>query len=127
MAKILLVEPDIQLGRTYCRYLQIVGNHEVQWRTTAQSALSVVDEHKPDLIILELQLAAHNGIEFLYEFRSYKDWKNIPVLIHSQVPPLLKAISPMLWDELGITGYYYKPSTKLKDLARAIDTVLLPV
>ncbi|MGZ6004817.1 MAG: response regulator [Candidatus Saccharimonadales bacterium] len=125
MTKILLIEPDINLGRIYQHFLQAVG-HEVRWRTTAQAALTSVDANKPALVVLELQLAAHNGIEFLYEFRSYQDWQSIPVIIHSQVPPLLKAISPMLWDELGIAGYYYKPSTKLKDLARAVDSVLTP-
>ena len=125
MAQILLVEPDIKLGKVYSQFLIDQGN-EVSWRTTAQSALTSVDEQTPDLIILELQLAAHNGIEFLYEFRSYKDWQVIPVLIHSQVPPLLKAISPMLWDQLGIVGYLYKPATKLRDLARSVEKVLVP-
>lgn len=122
MAKILLIEPDIQLGKIYNRYLE--QKHDVAWRTTAQTALNSVDENKPDLIILELQLTAHNGIEFLYELRSYKDWQDIPVIIHSHVPPLLKAISPMLWSELGIAGYYYKPSTKLHDLGLAVESAL---
>lgn len=120
MADILLIEPDIKLGKVYSRYLEKEGGHTITWSTTAQAALHSIDNSNPDLVILELQLAAHNGIEFLYEFRSYKDWQDIPVLVHSQVPPLLKAISPMLWDELRISGYFYKPNTKLSDLARAV-------
>ena len=125
MARILLIEPDIRLGNIYSQYLESQA-HEIVWCTAAQTALSSVDEHHPDIIILELQLTAHNGIEFLYEFRSYKDWQAIPVIVHSHVPPLLKAISPMLWNQLGIVSYYYKPATKLRDLARAVETTLIP-
>lgn len=122
--KILLIEPDIQLGKIYCQYLEMAG-HKVDWTTSAQAALHKMDELKPSLVIVELQLPAHNGIEFLYEFRSYSDWQNIPVIIHSNVPPMLKAISPMLWEELGIAGYYYKPSTKLRDILQAVESVPL--
>jgi two-component system OmpR family response regulator len=122
-SKILLLEPDIRLGQIYQQTLELAG-HEVFRQTSAQTALNAVDKHQPDLIILELQLTAHNGVEFLYELRSYNDWQKIPVLIHSQVPPVLKAVSPMLWRELGIVGYLYKPSTKLINLQRSVDTIL---
>jgi DNA-binding NtrC family response regulator len=48
MAKILLVEPDIKLGKIYCQYLEMQG-HKIVWRTTAQSALIQVDEFGPDV------------------------------------------------------------------------------
>lgn len=123
MAKILLVEPDAKLAKIYQRFLEMVG-HDVYWQATAQTALNSLDKHRVDLIILELQLKAHNGIEFLYELRSYKDWQTTPVLIHSQVPPVLKAISPMLWDDLGIVDYLYKPATKLVTLQRNVASIL---
>ncbi len=120
--KLLLIEPDIKLGKIYHQFLEMAG-HEVSWCTKAQMALHKVDEFSPDLIILEIQLPRHNGVEFLYELRSYNDWQSMPVIINSNVPPILKAISPMLWDELGIAGYYYKPSTKLSDLLQAVEAV----
>lgn len=126
MAQILLIEPDVKLGAIYQDFLQTRG-HKVNWRTTAQAALHSVDKNRPEAILLEIQLARHNGIEFLYELRSYQDWQNIPVIVHSQVPPVLKAISPMLWEQLEIVEYLYKPTTKLADLSRAIDSVLATV
>jgi DNA-binding response OmpR family regulator len=123
MAKILLIEPDIKLGKIYEQTLKLAG-HKVFWQTSAQTALNIVDKHQPNLIILELQLSSHNGVEFLYELRSYDDWRDIPVLIHSHVPPVLKAISQMLWSDLGIAGYLYKPSTKLINLQRNVDSLL---
>lgn len=123
MAKILLIEPDLKLGNIYKKTLEYAG-HEIFWQTSAQTALDIIDQLKPDLIILELQLIAHNGVEFMYELRSYDDWRKIPVLIHSHVPPILKAISQMLWTELKISGYLYKPNTKLVNLQRSVNDIL---
>lgn len=127
MPHILLIEPDIQLGNIYSDYLAKEHDYDIVWRTTAQASLTSIDKNRPDLIILELQLTAHNGIEFLYELRSYSDLQDIPVIVHSLVPPMLKAISPMLWTDLRIAGYYYKPSTKLRDLSNAIENTMQQV
>jgi DNA-binding response OmpR family regulator len=86
MARILLLEPDQVLAEAYRQALQQQG-HSVVLSTSAQTAVLVADDHRPDLVILELQLVEHSGIEFLYEFRSYADWQDIAVIIQSQVPP----------------------------------------
>lgn len=126
MAQILLIEPDRLLGETYQSSLQHHGQ-KVVWCTTAQAAIAATDQHRPDAIILELQLPSHNGVEFLYELRSYGDLQTIPVIVLSHVPPVLRAISPVLWEQLGVAAYLYKPLTKLADLSRLIDRVLAPV
>jgi DNA-binding response OmpR family regulator len=80
------------------------------------------DVIQPDLVILELQLVEHSGIEFLYEFRSYTDWQQVPVIIQSQVPPAEFADSwQLLHDELGVRGYLYKPRTSLTQLLASIN------
>ncbi len=126
MSVLLLIEPDYELGQTTHDYLKHSG-HKTKWCRSAQQAIAAADKQKPDLIILELQLPIHNGIEFLYELRSYQDWQNVPVIIYSQVPPNLKAISPMLWDNLKVTAYLYKPQVKLANLVESIDNALSPV
>ncbi len=123
MAKILLVEPDINLAQTLIHSLKNRG-HKIKVCATAQAAIHGVDSFKPDIVILELQLPVHNGIEFLYELRSYQDWQTVPVIVHSLVPPTLKAISSMLWDNLHIVAYHYKPVTKLATLNNSVDNIL---
>ena len=123
--KILLVEPDHILATTYSQALQTAGHHVVI-EPTAQAAISAADASKPDLVILELQLVEHSGIEFLYEFRSYTDWQAIPVIIQSQVPPQEFADNwQLLQDELGVQTYLYKPRTSLSGLLQAV-TELTP-
>ncbi len=86
MARVLLVEPDKLLARSYAGALRQAG-YEVDTCVGAQAAISAADEHKPDVVILELQLVQHSGAEFLYEFRSYADWLAVPVILLTNTPP----------------------------------------
>lgn len=126
MAKIVLIEPDRVLAKTYFQALR-AKKHVVNVCNTAQAAIFCADEVKPDLIILELQLVGHSGIEFLYEFRSYPDWQNVPVLILTNVPAGEFADSwQLLREDLGVKAYHYKPLTSLVALQRSVAEVLKP-
>lgn len=123
--KILLLEPDAILGRSY-RLALIKSGYKVQWFRNASAAISSVDKVVPNLIIVELQLPVHNGVEFLYEFRSYQDLVKVPAIILSNIPPVIRSFSKGLWDQLGVVAYHYKPQTKLADLSRSVDRILAP-
>jgi DNA-binding response OmpR family regulator len=124
MADILLIEPDIRLARTYALALQSAG-HSVRTAATGQAAVCLADELRPDVVVLELQLVAHSGIEFLYEFRSYTDWHDVPVLVVSHVPPAeFEASHKLLHGRLGVSDYHYKPRLTLRTLQAAVDNAL---
>ncbi len=125
MSHILLVEPDRLVAKTYMQALQAAG-HSVQVCATAQSAVFCADEHQPDLLILEVQLVGHSGIELLYELRSYPDWQSLPVIIVSGVPAgEFQGSWPLLKDELGVRAYHYKPLLSLKALCDAVGEYAL--
>ena len=118
---ILLIEPDKILAGTFCQAFR-AKQHTVAVAHSAQSAVLAADKQQPDLVVLELQLIEHSGIEFLYEFRSYNDWQAIPVIILSQVPPGEFSTSwPLLKRELGVNRYFYKPHTNLLHLLSIIS------
>ena len=110
MAQILLLEPDIVLSRIYAKALEQVG-HKVS---------SV-------LVVLELQLPIHNGVEFLYEFRSYAEWQKTPVIVQSFVPPSEFKLTPSLWRGLGIAIYLYKPRASLQQLLNSVQDQLVTI
>lgn len=121
MAEILLIEPDRLLAESYVQALMAAG-HEVNAASSAQAAILAADAIKPDLVVLELQLVEHSGIEFLYEFRSYPDWQDVPVLLHTVVPPAeFNGSGSLLQSDLGVLEYLYKPQTSLKQLITSID------
>jgi CheY-like chemotaxis protein len=123
MARILLIEPDRLLAQTYRQSLQAQG-HRVRWSGNAQRAIHFIDARQPDIIVLELQLADHGGIEFLYELRSYPEWHGIPIVVHSFVPTYLFSDNIQQIEKVGITQYLYKPATTLRQLNRAVSQAL---
>lgn len=118
--KILLIESDVLLAKTIASLFAREG-HQVVNATDAQAAISVADQTSPDLIILDLQLAGHSGVEFLYELRSYPDWQKLPVVIYSNLPPAEAPIDSSCFEQLEIRHYFYKPTTKLSDLLATVN------
>ncbi|HET9173723.1 MAG TPA: response regulator [Candidatus Saccharimonadales bacterium] len=118
---ILLVEPDKSLAHVYRRAFEH-ASHSVAVAHSAQAAIFSADEVTPNVVVLELQLVAHSGLEFLYEFRSYPEWQTIPVVILSHVPVGEFAGSwHMLHNLLGVAAYHYKPLTTLHTLLRTVS------
>jgi len=127
MAQVLIIEPDVRLAKLYAEALQM-RQHQAVTVSTAQAAILAADATKPDAVILELQLTAHSGIEFLYEFRSYADWQTIPVVIMSAVPPAEFASSQqLLFEQLGVVAYHYKSRTSLEKLLSSVEATLASI
>jgi CheY-like chemotaxis protein len=127
MANILLIETDRLLAKNLSKYLKNLG-HQVSWHVEAQSAMDSADQQCPHVIVLDLLLAnSRSGIEFLYEFRSYPEWQNLPVVIFSHVAAedLKDCLDSM--QQLNVAAYRYKPTTTLKDLAQTINQSLQPI
>lgn len=120
MANILMLEPDAILAGTFRQAFEHAG-HTVRRSVSAQDAVFLVDEQLPDVILVEIQLTAHSGIEFLYELRSYAEWQHIPVLIHSCIPPSeFQDSMELLRGRLKVREYLYKPHTTLQSLLRSV-------
>ncbi len=120
---VLLIEPDTLLADSYRRAFKTAG-YTVAAVRSAQSAVHAADEQVPDVVVLELQLPRHNGVEFLYEFRSYPEWLEVPVVIHSFTPPSEYASAATLERELGVRRCLYKPETSLADLCAAVQALV---
>lgn len=120
MAHILLIEPNTVLARSYRQALEHAG-HEVKHVLSAQTAIDAADTRMPDVVILELQLPKHNGVEFLHEFRSYAEWQRVPVVVNTLLPPAsIGEGRRVLTQELGVREVLYKPKASLQELMDAV-------
>lgn len=124
--RILLIEPDSALAPIYISLLQTEGC-TVDWAQTAQQATYKADENTPDMVILEIQLTQHSGIAFLHEFRSYAEWVDIPVVLHTVVPSQQLRLFEQSLKEMGIAQVLYKPQTSLRQLLTAVQDALKKV
>lgn len=125
MAQVLIVEPDCKLAEVYAAVLRS-RRHAAVMAATAQGAILEADKTKPDVVLLELQLVEHSGVEFLYEFRSYADWAAVPVIIVSNVPPSeFEHSQRILAERLGVVAYHYKPQTSLQTILHAVENAVV--
>lgn len=122
--RILLVEPDAILAKIYQNTL-ITKGYDVCCAADAQIAIRLLDQQPFELIILELQLINHGGVEFIYELRSYGEWSKIPIILHTIVPYHALSFTKLQRRQLGIAAYLYKPVTTTRQLLQSVEAVLL--
>lgn len=115
---VLIIEPQSILAdvlRKTCVDMTIVHAHD------AKSAIQKAAEIGIDAVVTELSLSGHSGFEFLYEFRSYADWQDIPVIVYSGVRLSDEVLQSRSWHELVIYAYVYKPTTTLHALKSTLE------
>lgn len=126
MANILLLESDRQLGNTIKSFFKSLG-YELSSFADPQQAVTAIDERRPDIIILNMNLAGHSGIEFLHELRSYPDWDGIPVIVTGQLKHEEQSSYADAFAQLKVQGYIHMPSSSLQGLLIEVNTLLSSV
>ncbi len=120
---ILCIEPDVILAREYKKALITKDTDSCRICLDPQAAIEQIDEQKPDIIIMELQLAPLSGFAFLQELRSYEDFSDIPVVIYSSVPQESFISATSSWRALNIQQYFYKATTSVATVAKYIHRI----
>ncbi len=88
---------------------------------SASKAIKFADKNKPDAVITELTLPGHSGTEFIYEFRTYKDWSSVPIIIFSSVSLSKRVTDSRDWKLLNIYNYLQKSKNSIKEV---VDSVI---
>jgi DNA-binding response OmpR family regulator len=123
VAHILLLEPDRVVSKCISDIF-VEKNHTISIVGNADRAIEACDKNKPDVVVLELSIPGHSGSEFLYEFRTYTDWLQVPVVIYSSLKPPVKITESKDWKLLGIYEFLYKPDVTLNKLMQSVDAAL---
>ena len=117
MKKLLVLEPQNVVAANLEKALQ---GYEIFRTSSADQSLELANDEEFDAIIIELSLSGHSGFEFLYEFRSYADWQDIPIIIYSIVNLSQEVLNSRSWQALNIHEYSYKPKSSLAQLTSTI-------
>lgn len=97
------------------------NNYEVVTVNSGARALKYLKENKPDLILLDIQMAPMNGIETLQKIRTMKNREDIPVIMLTGVEDKDTVLESA---KLGICDYILKPfysDELLKRIRRAFE------
>ena len=66
------------LAKEDCRIIEAENGAE---------ALKVLEEMRPDIIVLDLMMPVMDGFEFLAEYHRHEDWQSIPVVVVTAKTP----------------------------------------
>ena len=115
MKKILIVDDEEVIRMLYGEELEDDG-YEVVTTGTGHGLIELIEREKPDLIILDIKMAEHNGLDLLQDIR--KEFYNVPVILCS-------AYSSYKGDLKSIAAdYYVVKSADLSELKQKIKMAL---
>ncbi len=117
---ILIVEDDIELAALVNDYLTKNG-YSVKVSHNGLDAVTIIDQHQPDIVILDIMLPGKNGNEVCREVRNFYHG---PILM---LTALDDDVDQMLGLELGADDYIIKPVqprlllTRIRTILRRIN------
>ncbi len=111
---ILIIDDDHAQHQTLGEYLEVSG-YEVAHAEDGNQGLYVMEEQKPDLILLDIQMPVMDGFKTLEVIRKKSGFKNIPVMLLTSLDRDYLKIKGL---ELGADDYIIKPLNSEELLAR---------
>jgi two-component system cell cycle response regulator DivK len=115
MSVILIVEDNEKNMKLVRDVLQVKGYRTLE-AVTAEDGIRLASEHKPDLVLMDIQLPGMNGIDALGVLRGDPATAGIPVIA---VTASVMQQDRKLITEAGFDGYIGKPI----NLKEFLDTV----
>lgn len=116
MYKVLVVEDDVMMNDMLSMYLSEEG-YEVKQAFTGRAGLQLIDQFKPDLLLLDLMLPDMNGIDFCSEIR---ERSNIPIMILSMKSEVSDRVSAL---KAGADDYLSKPFS-MHELTARVEALI---
>ena len=118
--KILVAEDDRFLSKVYTTKLEKAG-YEVKNALDGTEVFQILKNFTPDVILLDLIMPLKDGLITLKELKSNDKYKNIPVIIASnlgQKDEIDKGIS------LGAADYLVKSDTTIEKLIEKVNKLV---
>lgn len=120
MAKILLVEDDINLREIYAARLSAEG-YELAVASDGEEALSKAVAEKPNLIVLDVMMPKISGFDVLDILRSTEETKEAKVVMLSA---LSQPNDQERGEQLGADKYLIKSQITLEDVVETAKSML---
>jgi len=84
MLSILLVDDDLDEYDLFTIALkQIANDYRLIYIPACEDLLATIKENKPDLVFLDINMPAINGIECLKTIRAEKKYESLPIIMYS--------------------------------------------
>ncbi len=116
--KVLMVEDDQSLMNLFEDYFSRVANYDLYIALSGEEALKIIEEERPNAIMLDMQLPGIKGTQVLKIVR--EKYPNTKVLVITSYDSQVKDIVA----KLGVDGFFPKPPV-LNEIKERLDEVLV--
>lgn len=117
--KILIVEDDNFVAEVYSTKLTEM-DYEIVVAQNGEEGLKSLKDNKIDLILLDIIMPVMGGIEMLEVMKKNEEWKNIPVILLTNVG---EKESIQKVREMGVKDYLIKSHFTPAEVIEKIETV----
>jgi DNA-binding NarL/FixJ family response regulator len=117
--RILIIEDETALQDAYALLFK-TKKYEVFQAFNGEEALPILQNKKPDYVILDILMPVMGGVEFLETARIPEEYPDVKVLVLSNLsdPKTLETVL-----RLGASKYLLKASTSPRELIDAIESL----
>ena len=120
---ILIVEDDNLLQEMYCEKFEM-ADFDVEKANTGKEGLNSLEKNIPDLILLDILMPDMNGLEMLKEMKKNRDYRDIPVILLTNLGEAKIDMDSELSFALGIKDYLIKTKHNPDDVVKKVKQVL---
>jgi len=115
MSKLILVVEDQEDNRRIMRDLLTSANYEVIEAVSGDEGVAAAETHRPDLILMDIQLPGLDGYEATRQIKAKPDLNHIPIIV---VTSYALSGDDVKAFEAGCDGYVSKPFSPRELLAK---------
>jgi two-component system phosphate regulon response regulator PhoB/two-component system alkaline phosphatase synthesis response regulator PhoP len=117
MTKVLVAEDDKYLANAYRVKLTKAG-FDILLVSNGEELFLELEKYNPDIILLDLMMPKVDGFIVLQTLRNTEKWKNIPVIITSNLGQKEDIEKGM---QMGATDYIVKSNISINDVVAKIN------
>jgi two-component system cell cycle response regulator DivK len=115
MSKLILVVEDQEDNRRIMRDLLTSAGYEVIEAVTGEEGVAAAETHRPDLILMDIQLPGLDGYEATRQIKANPDLEHIPIIV---VTSYALSGDDVKAFEAGCNAYVSKPFSPRQLLAK---------
>jgi two-component system cell cycle response regulator DivK len=115
MSKLILVVEDQEDNRRIMRDLLTSAGYEVIEAVTGEEGVAAAETHRPDLILMDIQLPGLDGYEATRQIKANPDLEHIPIIV---VTSYALSGDDVKAFEAGCNAYVSKPFSPRELLAK---------
>jgi DNA-binding response OmpR family regulator len=118
--KIAIIEDDIAIVQMYRMKFEAEG-YEVATAGNGQLGLKLIEDFKPDIVLLDLMMPVMGGVEMLQTLRQHPWGKNLHVIVLTNMG---ESEAPGQIHELGVDNFIVKAEMTPKQVSERVKELL---